>query len=73
MVVVSRLHSLQGRIPQSGNLHGKYGKEGLVCISCSVDSVEDHARHCKFLKKAKATFPNYRIHFKENEEWAGPL
>jgi hypothetical protein len=50
-------------------LHEKYAKEGLVCVSCSVDETADHERALKFLKKSKATFPNYRMSFKENIEW----
>ena len=56
--------------PNLVGLHGKYGKEGLVCMSCSVMmAAEDHAKTLKFLKKAKATFPNYRFDYKENQEW----
>jgi len=42
-------------------MHEKYAKMGLVCMSVSVDQVEDHAGALKFLKKQKATFANYLL------------
>ncbi len=55
--------------PNLVRLHQQYGKDGLVCISISVDEPEGHAGALKFLKKVKATFPNYRFDFQENAEW----
>jgi len=42
-------------------LHQKYGSGGLVCMSVSVDVPENQEKALAFLKKAKATFPNYRL------------
>jgi hypothetical protein len=42
-------------------MHEKYAKQGLVCISVSVDVVEDSEAVLKFLKKQKATFANYLV------------
>jgi thiol-disulfide isomerase/thioredoxin len=59
----------KAEFPNLVRLHGKYAKDGLVCLSCTVDLKEDHARALKFLKKAGAAFPNYHFDFKENTEW----
>jgi thiol-disulfide isomerase/thioredoxin len=45
-------------------LHRKYGKDGVVCVSVSVDEPDDreaHARALKFLKAKGAAFPNYLV------------
>jgi thiol-disulfide isomerase/thioredoxin len=39
----------------------KYGREGLACISMSVDRPEDKDAALKFLQKEKAAFDNYLI------------
>jgi thiol-disulfide isomerase/thioredoxin len=39
----------------------KYGKEGLVCISMSIDQPEDKDAALQFLIKEKATFENFLI------------
>jgi hypothetical protein len=46
----------------------RYGKEGLVCMSVSVDDSKDHARALAFLTRQKATFANYRLD-EESEVW----
>jgi hypothetical protein len=40
-------------------MHHKYAKEGLVCMSVSVDEADDRDNALKFLKAQKATFANY--------------
>ena len=47
--------------PHLVEMHQKYAKEGLVCISIAVDEADDRAKCLKFLQKQKATFPNYLI------------
>jgi hypothetical protein len=42
-------------------MHEKYAKKGLVCISVSVDELEDKEATLKFLKKQKATFSNFLV------------
>jgi hypothetical protein len=42
-------------------MHEKYAKKGLVCMSISVDDVDDQDRTLTFLKKQKATFANYLL------------
>jgi len=42
-------------------MHEKYAKKGLVCVSVSVDDVEDKDAALKFLKKQKATFSNFLV------------
>jgi len=39
-------------------MHHKYGKDGFVLISVSVDPPEGKARALEFLQKQKATFLN---------------
>jgi thiol-disulfide isomerase/thioredoxin len=47
--------------PHLVDLHHKYGSAGLVCISVSVDEPDKQEKALAFLKKVKATFPNYRL------------
>jgi thiol-disulfide isomerase/thioredoxin len=47
--------------PHFVEMHQKYAKDGLVCISLSVDDAEDKDRTIKFLKAQKATMANYLI------------
>jgi thiol-disulfide isomerase/thioredoxin len=47
--------------PHLVELSKKYGKDGLVAVSASVDTAEDAKDALEFLQKAGATFPNYRI------------
>jgi thiol-disulfide isomerase/thioredoxin len=45
--------------PHLVHLHEKYAKDGLVCMSVSVDQEEARANALAFLVKQKATFPNF--------------
>ena len=47
--------------PKLVELHQRCGKHKVVCISASVDEVENNEEALKFLKATKATFPNYLI------------
>jgi hypothetical protein len=42
-------------------MHEKYAKKGLICMSLSVDELEDQERVLKFLKKQQATFRNFLV------------
>jgi cytochrome oxidase Cu insertion factor (SCO1/SenC/PrrC family) len=42
-------------------MHAKYAKKGVVCVSVSVDQVDDKEDVLKFLKKVKATLVNYLL------------
>ena len=49
-------------------MHKKYAKDGLVCVSVSLDDTHDKKLYPKvkkkidaFLKEQKATFPNYIV------------
>ncbi len=42
-------------------LHHKYAKDGLDCLSLTVDDKDDAAEALAFLKKQKAVFGNYLI------------
>jgi len=39
-------------------MHNKYAKDGLVCISVSVDEAENGPKALAFLDKQQATFTN---------------
>jgi thiol-disulfide isomerase/thioredoxin len=47
--------------PHLVELHKKYGEQGLVCLSVSVDDEASAAKATEFLKKVNATFGNYRL------------
>lgn len=47
--------------PHLVELHKKYAKDGVVCMSLSLDEAEAHEKALKFLKSKGATFPNYRL------------
>lgn len=47
--------------PHLVELHEKYAKDGLVCISIAVDDADEKDKCLKFLQKQKAVFPNYLI------------
>jgi hypothetical protein len=49
-------------------MHRKYAKDGLACVSVSVDEVNDQDKTLGFLKKLGATFPNYLLD-EETEFW----
>lgn len=47
--------------PHFLELQERYGKEGVVCVSLTVDPPSAHDRALKFLEAQQATIPNYRI------------
>ena len=47
------------KFPHLVQLHKDFAKDGLVCISLSVDLEENVDGALQFLKKQGATFPNY--------------
>ena len=47
--------------PHLVELHQKYVKDGLACVSVSVDEPDGTEAALKFLEKQNATFANYRI------------
>jgi hypothetical protein len=49
-------------------MHRKYEKDGVVCLSVSVDEVEGQQKTLKFLADQGATFENYLLN-EENEVW----
>jgi hypothetical protein len=40
-------------------MHRKYAKDGLVCVSASLDTPTDMGRALKFLQKQQAGFTNF--------------
>ncbi len=60
------------KFPHFVELHEKYAKDGLACVSLTVDSIDDQGKALEFLKKRKATFPNYLID-ETTEEWQTKL
>lgn len=42
-------------------MHRRYGKDGLVCVSVSVDELERKDKALAFLKKREAEFSNYLL------------
>jgi hypothetical protein len=53
-------------------MHRKYGKDGLVCVSVSVDEKDSKDRALAFLKKRQAGFGNYLLD-EEVEVWQNKL
>jgi hypothetical protein len=49
-------------------MHKKYAKDGVVCVSVSVDTPSDKARALKFLQKQQAGFTNFWLD-EPNEVW----
>ena len=49
-------------------MHKKYARDGLVCMSVSVDQADDKERVLDFLKEQKATFANYLLDTQNPEE-----
>lgn len=47
--------------PRLLELHRRYGPDGVVCLSVSVDQPKDAGEALAFLQNQKATFPNYRL------------
>jgi|SRR5437588_8450923 len=50
-------------------MHRKYSKDGLVCMSVSVNDADDKDKALEFLKKQNAEFGNYLIDEK-GEVWS---
>jgi len=53
-------------------MHHKYAKDGLVCMSVSVDDKDDRDKALAFLTKQKAEFANCLID-EEAEVWSKRL
>jgi len=49
-------------------MHKKRAKDGLVCISVSVDPPKNKDAALRFLQQKQATFPNYWLN-EEGEAW----
>jgi thiol-disulfide isomerase/thioredoxin len=47
--------------PHLVELHQKYARDGLACMSLTVDDKDDAEKALTFLKKQKAVFSNYLI------------
>jgi len=47
--------------PHLVELHQRYAKDGVVCMSVSLDEPKQHDTALTFLKSQKATFPNYLL------------
>jgi thiol-disulfide isomerase/thioredoxin len=47
--------------PNLVRLHQEHAKDGLVCISVSIDDLDDQAKALKFLKSKGATFANFIV------------
>ena len=53
-------------------MHNRYAKDGLVCMSVTVDEKDDRDKALKFLQAQKAEFANYWID-EEAEVWSKKL
>jgi hypothetical protein len=53
-------------------MHRKYAKDGVVCMSVSLDEKVDKELALKFLRAQRATFPNYLLD-EEIEAWQEQL
>jgi hypothetical protein len=49
-------------------MHRKYGPEGLVCLSASLDEPDRHQAALEFLKKVNADFAHFRLD-EDQELW----
>jgi hypothetical protein len=58
--------------PHLVEMHRKYGKDGLVCVSVSLDEKDNKDRALAFLKKRQAEFSNYLLD-EEAEVWQNKL
>lgn len=47
--------------PHLVEMHHKYGKDGLRCLSVTVDEEDGKEGALKFLNKVGAVFPNYQV------------
>jgi thiol-disulfide isomerase/thioredoxin len=45
--------------PELVEIHRKYAKDGVVCMSASLDKVKDQGKALSFLKEKGASFPNF--------------
>jgi thiol-disulfide isomerase/thioredoxin len=55
--------------PQLVALHEKFAKQGVACMSVSVDDADKRPKALEFLKKQGADFPNFVIDDKEGAWW----
>jgi thiol-disulfide isomerase/thioredoxin len=55
--------------PHLVELHKKYARKGVVCVSVSVDTEKGKPGALKFLKAKGATFPNYWLKEPLTEVW----
>jgi thiol-disulfide isomerase/thioredoxin len=58
----------KAEFPNLVRLHRDHAKDGLVCMSVTVDLPEDAPKALKFLESKKATFENYIIDEKKQGE-----
>ena len=49
-------------------MHERYAKDGLICISVSVDEPADRDKALAFLKGQRAAFPNFLLE-EETQLW----
>jgi hypothetical protein len=49
-------------------MHKKYAKDGVACVSVSLDPPKDEGRALKFLQKQHAKFANYLLDEPEGGE-----
>jgi thiol-disulfide isomerase/thioredoxin len=54
--------------PHLVELHRKHAKDGVVCISVTVDEPDKQEKALKFLKSQGATFPNFLLN-EDAEVW----
>jgi thiol-disulfide isomerase/thioredoxin len=47
--------------PHLVELHRRYGKDGVACVSVSLDDADQQAKPLKFLKAQGAAFTNYLL------------
>lgn len=58
----------KAEFPHLVKLHKAHAKDGLICMSISVDDIKDKDKAHEFLKKQSATFANY-ILTADSENW----
>ncbi|MGE3806760.1 MAG: TlpA family protein disulfide reductase [Gemmataceae bacterium] len=46
--------------PNLVKIHEKFGKNGVTCMSVTIDEADQHEAALKFLEKVGARFPNFR-------------
>ncbi len=56
------------KFPHLVSLHKKHAKDGLVCMSASLDDMEDQELALKFLTEKEAAFPNFLLTAAGKEE-----